>query len=224
MSQGTSAPAPRSRLLWWVLLGLLVVAAAVVVGVLASRGSVAAVPTSPAGTASSTPAPSGDGTASSSARPATSSPSASPSPPPVSSAPGGRPTAAPVPITATAAPVRGVTARVARIEAVTGKAELPGEVGGPALRLTVEVDNDTRKAVDLRGLVVNLYVGRDAAPAVELSTGERAMPDSVAPGKSATGVWVFTVPADERDPIAVEVDLATDVPVVVFRGEAPPAG
>ncbi|WP_019135049.1 hypothetical protein [Cellulomonas massiliensis] len=223
MSQATPAPAPRPRRLW-LLLGLLAVVAAVVVAVLLSRGTVAAVPPAPTGSASSSsPAPGGP-TASATSRPASPSPSATRSSSPTSPAPGGRPTAAPVPITATATPVRGVTAHVARIEAVTGKAELPGEVGGPALRVTVQVDNGTRKAVDLRGLVVNLYVGRDAAPAVELSTGERAMPDSVAPGKSASGVWVFTVPADERDLVAVEVDLATDVPVVVFRGEAPPAG
>jgi hypothetical protein len=228
MTEGTPARAVPARRLWILVLALAAVIVLVVVLVNRSSGAAGTAPSSP----SSSTAPQGLTSGAPSASPATSSPPAASSPSPsasapahsASAAPGGRPTAPPVAITATAAPVKGVTAHLARIESVTGRAELPGEVGGPALRLTIQVDNDTRKAVDLSGLVVNLYLGRDAAPAVELSTGARAMPASVAPGKSATGVWVFNVPADERELVAVEVDLATDAPVVVFRGEAPPAG
>ena len=58
----------------------------------------------------------------------------------------------------------GVTAKVAKIEKVTGESVLPGEVAGPGLRLTVVVHNGTDEALDLRGAVLNLYLGKDRTP------------------------------------------------------------
>lgn len=117
---------------------------------------------------------------------------------------------------ATTAP--GVTARLAEIKSVQAKASLPGEVGGPALAITVKVKNDTGKKLSLALGVVNAYYGRDRTPAVSVaSDGEVPFPESIADGESATGVYVFQIPEDAR-PVRVELDLGDGADVVVFKG------
>lgn len=132
---------------------------------------------------------------------------------------GARPSAPPVDLSSPAAPAEGVRVDLASIEAVEGKGTIPGEVGGPALRVTVQVTNRTDAPIDLRGAVANLYYGPDRIPATTLlEPGARSLPDSVAPGASVTGVWVFNVPVADRDTVEIEVDLSADDQVVVFSG------
>ncbi|MGH3354150.1 MAG: hypothetical protein ACRDPS_26045 [Nocardioides sp.] len=117
---------------------------------------------------------------------------------------------------ATSAP--GVTARLARIESVQATASLPGEVGGPALAITVKVKNETEKDLSLALGVVNAYFGPERTPAVSVaSDGEVPFPSSVAPGAAAKGVYVFQIPEDAR-PVRVELDLGDGADVVVFKG------
>lgn len=209
-------------------------AAAVVVLLLAGGGVALALrpsPTPPGASAgSSSPAPSSSSTPAASPSTSATSPSpttdASPSPSASatsSAAPGddgsARPSAPPVPLDEPATPRAGVDVRLASIEKVEGLATIPGEVGGPSLRITVEVRNDTAEAVSLTSAVTNLYMGPDRVPAIGLmSPGASPLPTSVAPGASATGVWVFNVPEDQRSQVAVEFDLAVDSQVVLFEG------
>ncbi|MER6940473.1 hypothetical protein ABTX24_22315 [Nocardioides sp. NPDC127514] len=117
---------------------------------------------------------------------------------------------------ATSAP--GVTARLARIDSVQATASLPGEVGGPALAITVKVKNQTGKKLDLALGVVNAYYGPERTPAVSVaSDGEVPFPASVADGESAKGVYVFQIPEEAR-PVRVELDLGNGADVVVFKG------
>ncbi|MER7557288.1 hypothetical protein ABTZ46_10125 [Nocardioides sp. NPDC126508] len=117
---------------------------------------------------------------------------------------------------ATSAP--GVTARLARIDSVQATASLPGEIGGPALAITVKVKNQTGKKLDLALGVVNAYYGRERTPAVSVaSDGEVPFPASVADGESAKGVYVFQIPEEAR-PVRVELDLGNGADVVVFKG------
>jgi hypothetical protein len=117
---------------------------------------------------------------------------------------------------ATSAP--GVTARLARIDSVQATASLPGEVGGPALAITVKVKNQTGKKLDLALGVVNAYYGPERTPAVSVaSDGEVPFPASVADGESAKGVYIFQIPEEAR-PVRVELDLGNGADVVVFKG------
>ena len=117
---------------------------------------------------------------------------------------------------ATSAP--GVTARLAKIDAVEARASLPGEVGGPALAVTVKVTNRTDDDLSLELGVVNAYYGPERTPAVSVaSDGEVPFPASVAAGDSATGVYVFQIPEEAR-PVRVELDLGDGADVVVFKG------
>ena len=112
----------------------------------------------------------------------------------------------------------GVTARLARIDSVKATASLPGEIGGPALAITVKVKNETGKKLDLALGVVNAYYGPERTPAVSVaSDGEVPFPASVADGESAKGVYVFQIPEKAR-PVRVELDLGNGADVVVFKG------
>lgn len=116
-----------------------------------------------------------------------------------------------------------VSARLVSIEAVQGEAEGPGEVAGPAVRVTVEVVNGTAETIDLGATVVNAYAGPELRPLETLSgPGARWFEGSLAAGAAAEAVYVFNTPADLRESLQVTVSYDPEVPTVVFEGAAPP--
>ena len=128
----------------------------------------------------------------------------------------------PVPLTDPAAAVPGVVFSISELEAVEGVARGPGEIAGPSLRFAVSVRNDTTATVSLTSTVVNFFFGAAQSPATELAApGGVPFPDEVAVGATAQGVFVFTVPADERDAVQIAVDYSAGVPIVLFEGVAP---
>jgi hypothetical protein len=113
----------------------------------------------------------------------------------------------------------GVTATVRSIEAIEGSGYGPGNIAGPALRVTVRLDNGTDRALDLGGVAVTLTTGADSTPASPLDDPSQApFSGTVAAGDSATGVYVFTVPVDRRDLVTVSVGYRPGAPVMAFRG------
>lgn len=100
-----------------------------------------------------------------------------------------------------------------------GRGANPGEVAGPAVRVTVRLTNGTSAAVPLDSAVVSVYGGRDLArrPPHRPGRQKRVLAGSVAPGASVTGVYVFNVPADQRDRLQVTV-VAVTVTTVLFEG------
>lgn len=142
-----------------------------------------------------------------------------PAPEPGEGEPAPRPTADPVPLDEPAQPEASVSVVLDRVEEVEGEANLPGEVGGPSLRVTVTVENGTDAELDLTSAVVNLYHGADRAPAIPLlQPGHEDFPTSMAAGERASGVFVFNVPEDRRDDVLVEFDLSSGSTVVLFQG------
>jgi hypothetical protein len=129
-------------------------------------------------------------------------------------------TNSPVALTATGDYGNGVKVTLAAIEAVTTTAELPGEIAGPGVKVTVDVVNDSNAAVDLGNVIVDL---EDAAgtPAIPMSASPASpFTGSVAAGATATGIYVFTVPTTYSNPATISVSYSTEVPVVVFVGDA----
>lgn len=132
------------------------------------------------------------------------------------------PSSPPLALTATATPVPGVEVHLSPLEAVQGKANGVGEVSGPAIRFTVEVSNPTDKTVDLTTAVVQLYYGASQTPGLAVSgPGGSPLPTSVGAGQTAKGVYLFTVPEDQRSTISITFDYRAGTPVVVFRGAGP---
>lgn len=125
-----------------------------------------------------------------------------------------------VPLDATSAPRPDVVARVVEVDEVRGEAVLPGETTGPALQVTVELDNEGDQPLDLRGAVVNLYTGKARTPATILSgPGAEPLPADLPPDGSARGTVVFRVD-DPGALLEIELDIADAPTIVVFRGRA----
>ncbi len=113
----------------------------------------------------------------------------------------------------------GVTATVRSLEAIEGTGYGPGNIAGPALRVTLLLENGTQDPLDLGGTAVELTTGPDSAPASPLDDPSQApFSGTVASGQSAEGVYVFTVPADQRDQVTISVGHRPGAPVMVFRG------
>lgn len=122
----------------------------------------------------------------------------------------------------TATPTPGVDLKIADVESVNGKAEITGEVGGPALRITLEVTNTTEKPVAINTAVTNLYYGRDRTPASTIMRpGYKPLPQSVKPGKTVTGKINFTVAKKNRSRLLLEVNLDNQFRTVEFNGSCP---
>ena len=223
----------RRRRLWWIAGGgllALLVAILLVANVWASQRADSADVTRAQSVTSPSPTPS-----------RSASPSPSPSPVPAETAPPapsipdpnagvGVPSSEvappqvqePVPLTDPAVAVPGVVFSISELEAVEGVARGPGEIAGPSLRFAVSVRNDTAAPVSLMSTVVNFFFGAARSPATELAApGGVPFPDEVAAGQTAQGVFVFTVPADERDEVQIAVDYSAGVPIVLFEGVAP---
>jgi hypothetical protein len=131
-------------------------------------------------------------------------------------------TAPPVAIDDVADAGTGMTFRLAELEAVDGEASGPGEIAGPAVRVTVIATNSSVSPVSLEGVVVDLIYGATKASAAPLSgPGVVRFEGQVAPGASATGVYVFDVPVDQRGVVTVLVSYLASVSPVVFEGPAP---
>ena len=123
------------------------------------------------------------------------------------------------PIDAPAAVGNGIVAAIASVEAIDGSAVGPGNIAGPALRITVRIDNNTGEAVSLDGVAVNLYYGADRTPASPLDDPSRVpFSGKVDPGASGEGVYVFSVPTDVRERVTVEVGYLTGAPLLLFTG------
>jgi hypothetical protein len=134
-------------------------------------------------------------------------------------APEARETLDPAPFGAVATPGPGVTVTVRSVEDVTGEANVPGEVGGPALRFTVELTNGTGEVLDLRTVVVNAYYGPDRTPATQLlEPGGRAFESEVGADDAARGVFVFSVPPGSQDRVELEIDPGVGAAIVIFAG------
>jgi len=115
----------------------------------------------------------------------------------------------------------GVRGQVVSLEAVDGTAEGVGNVAGPALRATVRLTNGTSAPVDLGLVSVTLTHGPAGTPASPLDDPSRApFAGTLDPGASTEGVYVFTVPADDREVVTLTVGYGADIPFLVFTGAA----
>lgn len=147
-------------------------------------------------------------------------------PPPLSPAPTGPtatatalpPSADPVPLDA-AARVGDVTVSLADVAAIQGTATGPGDVAGPALRVTVRLVNGTNDPLDLLGVAVSTTYGAGATPAPPLGDPSAApLSGTLEPGATADGVYVFRVPTDARDSVTVSVGYQAGARYAVFTG------
>lgn len=124
-----------------------------------------------------------------------------------------------VPLDAPAEAGDGVVASLPRLESVQGTGTGPGNVAGPALRVTVRLANGTPAPVSLDSVTVNVYYGEDRTPASPLDDPSSApFQGTVAAGRSAEGVFVVRVPSGAGDIVTVEVGHRPGAPLIIFSG------
>ena len=114
-----------------------------------------------------------------------------------------------------------VHARVDKLEAVQGEGD-PGEISGPAIRVTITITNDGDDPVSLAGAAVNMSYGAEDRPAPPVSRpGVVEFSGSVPAGGSATGVYVFSASESDREDIRIWLDVSAKMPMIVFKGVGP---
>jgi large exoprotein involved in heme utilization and adhesion len=127
----------------------------------------------------------------------------------------------PVNLAATAAVGNGVSAQITSLEAIHGTGIGPGNISGPALRVTVVVHNGTAAPVSLDGVSVEMTSGDDLQPAPPLDDpSQRPLAGMVGPGKAEQGAYVFRISEDRRSSVTVTVGYQAGAPIMVFTGAA----
>lgn len=129
-------------------------------------------------------------------------------------------TAAPIDLTATANFGTGVTAKVVANSRISFTAHRPGEISGPAVEVRIRFTNNSSAAVSLANVVLNDQDAK-ATPLVQVDSSPAApVSGSLAPGKSATGIYAFELPPSYHSPLTLSVSYTTAAPVVLFVGDA----
>ncbi len=125
----------------------------------------------------------------------------------------------PVPLDETAQFGDQVSAELVDLVAVEAEGQVPGEVSGPALRVTVRLINGTSQPLALDAVTVFLYFGPDLTPAPQIGDDDGdVFRGSLPPGDSAQASYTFSVAENERDDISVTVSHSPTSTTVVFSG------
>ncbi|MGM1029613.1 MAG: hypothetical protein ACQEWM_07015 [Actinomycetota bacterium] len=154
----------------------------------------------------------------------TASPAAIP-PPPATTA---GPPASDAPIAPEAEPVAptepavqaGVEVELAQVERVEGVASAPGEISGPAVRITLRITNGSSDPVNAGLVAVNAYYGAARTPANSImQPGGDPFAGTIPPGSSATAVYLFEGDDAELADALIGVDAVPGQPTFTFRGD-----
>ena len=128
-------------------------------------------------------------------------------------------TAPPRPLTSPAPLGGGVVVKVKRTDSFYAQARVPGDISGPAVAFTLRLTNRSASAVSLAGVAVTVSYGTDDTPASSIQVDRsRPFTGSVAAGRSATGVYVFGIPTDQRRHVVVTFTLDVKHPVILLQG------
>jgi hypothetical protein len=110
----------------------------------------------------------------------------------------------------------GLTAKL-QVEDVKATAVRAGEVAGSALKVRVQLTNPGGTDVSLAQVAVNAYYGAKSLPATELSDGAQPLLGTLKAGETRTGVYLFSVPADQTGAAVITVADAAGTPITVFK-------
>jgi hypothetical protein len=113
----------------------------------------------------------------------------------------------------------GIVVVVADAERVETKAETPGEVAGPAVAVRLKITNGTDSTVDLSTVMVSLTGDEGAFGQPTTSAPAAPFSGELAAGADAEGVYVFGLPAEQRDDLSIRVEYVAGAPLALFVGQ-----
>jgi hypothetical protein len=126
-----------------------------------------------------------------------------------------------IPLRATADFGTGLRLQVTGIDSVRSRAQRPGEISAPAIRITLQARNDSARPISLAGMVLTVDYGAHRTPAIEVAQPGGSPFEGVLPaGRTARGVYVFNVPLADRDRIRVTTSYTGSAPTLVLAGSA----
>lgn len=111
-----------------------------------------------------------------------------------------------------------ISAKIVGVKAINVVPNGPGEVGGPGVAVTVQVDNKTKQDFDLELVSVNLTDSKGLPGSGMTGSPASWLEGTLKAGSKKSGVYVFTVPSTNRKPVKVELSLRPDLPMVLFSG------
>ena len=117
-------------------------------------------------------------------------------------------TAKPKPLDKSADAGDDVSVQLKSVRRIKAEAKLPGEVAGPALAVSVDVDNGSPKSLNLSTVVVNLTDASDAPGTVMSAAPAKRLPTRVKAHRTASGVYVFSVPSAQQGTVTVTVSIS----------------
>lgn len=121
-------------------------------------------------------------------------------------------------MTSTAAYGNGVTVIVSGVRKINTTAELPGEIAGPGVQLTIVFRNGSPAPIDLGNVVVDLQDAAGVSATSMTATPAEPVSGSLKSGATATGIYVFTLGRDFPGPAHLSVSYSAQAPVVLFSG------
>lgn len=126
-------------------------------------------------------------------------------------------TKAPVQISQKATVVPGVQTSLT-VKGITATATLPGDVSGPAIQVTVTVVNNGKTAIDTSMMLVTALDAQGVSGVPFTGPPTKRIVSSIAPGKSATGVYALSLPTNGRSKVTVEVSVNPNLATASFVG------
>jgi len=112
----------------------------------------------------------------------------------------------------------GITGTIERVAAVHATARQPGEVAGPAVAITFRLVNGSTRAISLDAVVTNVFDSAGTPGNSMSAPPADPLHGQLAAGKSAVGVYLFTLSAQHRDPVTVTISYSANAPVARFVG------
>gem|GEM_PF-2943429 len=114
--------------------------------------------------------------------------------------------------------IDGISVEISDISRIDAEAELPGETGGPALLVTIELTNNGSVTADLSTVTVNLADAEGATSTPLTASPAAPFDGTLDADESATAMYVFSFPDDRVGPVTVDVSPAPELPVARFVG------
>lgn len=114
---------------------------------------------------------------------------------------------------------KGARFRITRMETIQAEAIRMGEVAGPAIRFEITVDNPTDASVSTTSMLVNVEIGQERVPALQLSgSGATVFPETVPAKASASAIYVFRIDETNGGPVRIFVNHNLQEPIIDFEG------
>lgn len=129
---------------------------------------------------------------------------------------------APIPMNSAAVIDGKVTANIVDVKAVDGVAKGKGQIAGASIQVQVQLKNKTAQSISTSEVSVSAEYGDAAWPAERLSgPGQVLFPETIPSSQTASAVFVFAVPDDQRQSVRIFVSYQASSPIAVFSGAAP---